>query len=58
MAAVENDAIFEFLHMEIVSQVLRHEKEINPDGEKQDSGKSSVIGESAASAWYDDIFGQ
>ena len=27
MASVENDAIFEFLHMEIVSQVLRHEKE-------------------------------
>ena len=49
MASVENDAVFEFLHMEIVSQVLRHEKEIN--GEKEDSMKSPSVGEAASSAW-------
>ena len=49
MASVENDAIFEFMHMEIVAQVLRHEKEVN--GEKDDSLKSPSVGESASSAW-------
>ena len=52
MASVENDAIFEFLHMEIVAQVLRREKEIDEDKEKGDSIKSATAhGESASSAW-------
>lgn len=51
MASVENDAIFEFLHMEIVSQVLRHEKEISDEKEKEDLVKSPLIAEAASSAW-------
>jgi len=49
MAAVENDSIFEFLHMEIVSQILRHERELNADKEKEDSLKAASIGETASS---------
>lgn len=48
MASVDNDAIFEFLHMEIVAQVLRHEKSLS--GEKEDSAKSPSVGEAASSA--------